>query len=122
MGQFDFGFQTNSRMSPDTTKIASMCSGFLQCRYIFLKNLSIAARYDFYKDPDGFLSGQFTYEGKTTGLTTNCLTLSLEYKPVKISYIRMEYKHLQANCGNKIFYANTSDHLHALIFTAGIRF
>ncbi len=121
-GQFDFGFQTNSQMAPDTNKIASMCSGWLQCRYRFLHNFSIAGRYEYYYDPNGFLSGPYTYEGKTTGLTTNGTSVSLEYKPVKIAYIRMEYKYLQSNKGNKVFYSNTSDYMNLLIFTTGVRF
>lgn len=121
-GQFDFGFQTNSKMEPDTNKIASMCSGFLQARYCFLRQFSISGRYEYYHDPDGFLSGPFTYDGKTTGLTTNGLSVSLEYKPVKIAYIRMEYKYLHANSGNNIYYSRTSDHFQAIIFTTGVRF
>jgi YD repeat-containing protein len=121
-GQFDFAFQTNSGMTPDTSSIASMCSGFIQCRYGFLKHFSVSGRYEYYYDPDGFLSGTFTYDGKTTGLTMNGMSLSLEYKPVSISYIRMEYKFMQANNGNNVYYSNTSDRLNALIFTAGVRF
>jgi hypothetical protein len=122
MGQFDFAFQTNSQMPPDSNKIASMCSGWLQCRFAFLKNFSISGRYEYYYDPDGFLSGQYTYDGTTTGLTINGIALSLEYKPVKIAYIRMEYKYLHANNNNNVYYSKTSDHIHALIFTTGVRF
>lgn len=122
MGQFDFGFQTNSKMPPDTNIIASMASGWVQCKYNFLDHFSISGRYEYYHDHDGFLSGTYTYEGKTTGLTIHGMSVSLEYKPVKIAYIRMEYKSLQANKGNKVYYSNTSDHLKALIFTAGVRF
>jgi hypothetical protein len=121
-GQFDFAFQTNSGMSPDTNKIASMCSGWIQCRYSFLKYFSIAGRYEYCHDPEGFLSGPYTYDRKTTGLSMNGTSLSLEFKPVRIAYIRMEYKYMHANSGNKVYYSGTSDHLNALIFTAGIRF
>jgi len=121
-GQFDFAFQTNSKMAPDTNKIASMASGFIQAKFNFLKYFSLSGRYEFYTDPDGFLSGPFTYDGKTTGLSINGTSFSLEYKPVKIAYVRMEYKFLQANKGNNIYYSKTSDNLAALIFTTGIRF
>jgi hypothetical protein len=101
-GQFDFAFQTNSQMAPDTSKIASMCSGWILCRYSFLNHFSISGRYEYFHDPDGFLSGSYAYGGKITGLTTNGMSLSLEYKPVKISYIRLEYKYLHANNGNYV--------------------
>ncbi|MCX6306562.1 MAG: outer membrane beta-barrel protein [Bacteroidetes bacterium] len=122
IGQFDFGFQTNSRTAPDTNKIAAMCSGFLQARFSFLNHFSISGRYEYYYDPYGFLSDTYTYDGKTTGLTTNGMAVSLEYKPVRIAYIRLEYKYLHANKGNKVYYSNSSDHLNALIFTTGVRF
>lgn len=121
-GQFDFAFQSNSRMPPDTTKIAIMNSGFIQARFAFLDHFSISGRYEYYSDPDGFLSGPYTYDGHTTGLTINGLAASLEYKPVKIAYLRMEYKYLHANNGNNVYYGNTSDFMKALVFTAGVRF
>jgi hypothetical protein len=122
VGQFDFGFQTNSQMPPDTNKIASMCSGWLQARYSFLNHFSVSGRYEYYYDPSGFLSGPYSYEGITTGLVMNGMSVSLEYKPVKIAYIRLEYKFLHANKGNTVYYSNTSDHMNALIFTTGVRF
>ncbi|MCX6267224.1 MAG: outer membrane beta-barrel protein [Bacteroidetes bacterium] len=122
VGQFDFAFQTNSGMAPDTNKIASMCSGWLQCRYSFLKHFSITGRYEYFYDPDGFLSGKYTYKGKTTGLSDTGLGISIEYKPVKIAYIRMEYKFLHANNGNNVYYSNTCDYLNLIIFTTGVRF
>ena len=122
VGQIDFAFQINSQMPPDTNKIASMTSGFLLAKYSFLHHFSVAARYEFYYDPDGFLSGLYTYDGRTTGLTTNGLAISVEYKPVKIGYLRMEYKYIHANKGNEVFYGNTSDLIHAIIFTTGVRF
>jgi hypothetical protein len=99
-----------------------MCSGWLQCRFSFLRHFSVSGRYEYFHDPDGFLSGRYTYNGTVTGLTTNGLGVSLEYKPVKISYIRLEYKYIQANSGNKVYYTGTSDHMQALIFTTGVRF
>jgi hypothetical protein len=122
MGQCDFAFQTNSRMPPDSNKLASMVSGFIQARYSFLKHFSITGRYELFHDPQGFLSGVYSYEGKSTGLTMNGCSVGLEYKPVKIGYVRLEYKFLHANPGNKVYYSNTSDHLDALIFTTGVRF
>ena len=122
MAQVDFAYQTNSGMAPDTNKTAGMYSGFLQARYSFLKLFSISGRYEFFHDPQGFLSGPYTYEGKTTGLSARGAGISLECKPVPFAYIRSEYKYMHANEGNKVYYGNTSDHLNAVIFTAGIRF
>jgi hypothetical protein len=99
-----------------------MCSGFLQARYRFLEHFSVSVRYEYYHDKDGFLSGLYSYDGKLTGLTTMGMGVSVEYKPVKIGYIRLEYKYLHANSGNKVFYSNTSDYMNALIFTTGVRF
>jgi hypothetical protein len=122
MGQVDFGFQTNSQMAPDTNKVASMTSGFIQAKFRFLDYFAIAGRYEFFTDPQGFLSGPYTYDGKTTGLATNGISISLEYKPISISYIRLEYKYMHANPGNKVYYGNTSDLMQAIIFTTGVRF
>jgi YD repeat-containing protein len=122
IGQFDFAFQTNSKMAPDTTQVASMCSGFVQARYAFLKHFSLTGRYEYYYDPDGFLSGHYTYDGKTTGLCTNGMSLSLEYKPVKIAYIRLEYKYIHANKGNMVYYSKTNDFMQNIILTMGVRF
>jgi hypothetical protein len=121
-GQFDFAYQTNSQMAPDTNKIASMYSGWLQVKYTFLRHFSLAGRYEFFYDPDGFLSGPYTYDGKTTGLTTNGISISLEYKPVSFAYIRLECKGMHANKGNNVYYSETSDKMQALIFTTGVRF
>lgn len=122
VGQIDFAFQTNSQLPPDTNKVASMFSGFLQARFSYLKHFSISGRYEFFHDPNGYLTGTYTYDGKTTGLTTNGMAISLEYKPVKIGYMRVEYKYIHANNGNKVYYGNTSDFMHAIVFTTGVRF
>jgi YD repeat-containing protein len=122
LAQFDFAFQSNSQLPPNTNQIASMCSGFLLARYSFLNHFSISGRYEYYYDPNGFLSGAYTYDGKTTGLTTNGMAISLEYKPVKIAYMRIEYKYIHANKGNDFYYGNTSDFMQAFIFTTGVRF
>ena len=122
IGQVDFAFQTNSQMPPDTNKIASMCSGFIQGRFSFLNYFSLSGRYEFFVDPDGFLSGPYTYGGHTTGLSMNGIAVSLEYKPVNIGYMRLEYKYMHANQGNEVYYSGTSDMMQAIIFTTGVRF
>ena len=120
VGQFDYAVQTNSRKSPDTTKTASMLSGFLQARYLFNEHFSVSARYEFFNDPDGFLSG--IDPATNRGLRTNGFTCSFEYKPVKIGYVRLAYRYLDSYPGSLEFYSGTSDNMQALIFTTGVRF
>jgi len=122
IGQLDFAAQTNSQIAPDTNKTASMFSGFLQARYIINDKLSLAARYEFLNDPDGFLTGVYSFDGKKRGLATNGLNLQFEYKPVKIGYFRVEYRYLDSNKGNNVFHDNSSNNLQSIIFTTGVRF
>lgn len=118
--QFDFSFQTNSKMAPDTNKTAGMYSGFIQARYPFAEKFSITARYEFFNDRHGFLTGINTLTNR--GIKTNGLTASFEYKPVKYFYLRMAYRYLEGYKGSKLFDSNTSDVMQALIFSAGFRF
>jgi Putative beta-barrel porin-2, OmpL-like. bbp2 len=121
VGQIDFAFQTNSQ-GPDSNKVAGMSSGFLQARYSFLKYFAFTARYEMFDDPHGFLTGTYSYDGKTTGLATSGFALAFDYKPVKIGYMRVEYKFIQANSGNNVFYGYSNDFMQALVFTSGVRF
>jgi len=120
VGQFDFAAQTNSHKPPDTTKIAGMFSGFLQARYLFNEHFSLSARYEFFNDPHGFLSGMDPVTDR--GLRTNGFGISFEYNPVKIGYLRLAYRYLDSYPGSHEFYSGTSDNMQALIFTTGVRF
>jgi len=122
VGQFDLAGQTNSGMFPDTTKTAWMYSGFVQAGYVFNQHFSFHARYEFFNDPNGYLSGTYDYSNKTTGLMTQGFTASFEYKPVKVGYMRLSYRYLHANEGNKIYYSGLLDHINILTFTTGVRF
>ena len=121
-GQLDFAAQTNSQMPPDTNKIATMFSGLIEVKYMFLSKFAITGRYEFFNDYDGFLSGLYTYNNQKRGLLTQGFSVGLEYKPVKIGYIRMEYRHLYADSGNSVFMSGQSDQLQSLVITTGIRF
>jgi len=121
-GQLDFAAQTNSRMAPDTNKIATMFSGLIEAKYVFLSKCSVIGRYEFFNDYDGFLSGVYTYNNQKRGLLTQGFSVGLEFKPVKIGYIRLEYRHLYADTGNNVFMSGKSDQLQSLVFTTGIRF
>jgi len=120
VGELDFGSQTNSGIPPDTTTIASMFSGFLQIGYRFNDHFSVTTRYDFFNDPDGFLSG--VNEQIQRGLGTNGFSGSIEYKPIQICYFRLAYRYLASHPGTKEFYSKTSDQMQALYISAGIRF
>jgi len=122
VGQLDFAIQTNSSLPPDTNMIASMFSGFIQARVPFNDHFAIMARYEFFNDPDGFLSGIYYYKGKTRGLLTYGIGCGIEYKPVKIGYIRVEYRYINSNTGNYVFHNLDSDNMQAIIFTTGVRF
>ena len=121
-GQLDFAAQSNSQMMPDTNKTATMFSGMVEAKYTFLKKYSIAGRYEFFNDYDGFLSGPCYYDGIRRGLMTQGFSAGFEYKPVKIGYIRLEYRHLFAAPGNYVFHGNQSDQLQSVVFTTGVRF
>jgi hypothetical protein len=120
VGQFDFAAQTNSQMAPDTNKTAGMYSGFLQARYPFAEKFSISARYEFFNDRNGFLTGINTNTNR--GIKTNGVGVSFEYRPVKYAYLRLAYRYLEGYKGSKLFYSNSSDLMQALIFSAGVRF
>ncbi len=120
VGQVDFGAQTNSQRAPDTTKIATMFSGFVQARYLFNSHFALTGRYEYFNDPDGFLSGINNLTGR--GVRTNGYCLSFEYKPVKAGYVRLAYRYLGAYPGSREFFSHTSDVMQAIIFTTGVRF
>ncbi|MEI7981498.1 MAG: outer membrane beta-barrel protein, partial [Bacteroidota bacterium] len=121
-GQLDFAVQSNSQLPPDTNKSATMFSGFIMARYEFNEHLSITARYEFFNDPDGYLSGVYKYDGKTSGLKATGYTAGFEFKPVKFGYVRIEYRYLATQKGNFVFSGNTSDIFQALTITTGMRF
>ncbi|MEI6883525.1 MAG: outer membrane beta-barrel protein [Bacteroidota bacterium] len=121
-GQLDFAVQTNSTLPPDTNEVATMFSGLIQAKYVFLEKYSVCGRFEFFNDYDGFLSGPYYYDNQVRGLKTEGFSLGFEYKPVKIGYIRLEYRHLFAASGNDVFISGKSDNLQSLVFTTGIRF
>ncbi|MCX6285970.1 MAG: outer membrane beta-barrel protein [Bacteroidetes bacterium] len=121
-GQFDFAAQTNSGIKPDTTETATMFSGMIQAKYTFLKKYSVSGRYEFFNDYDGFLSGLYYYNNQWRGLMIQGFTVGFEYKPIKIGYIRLEYRHLFADHGNYVFQSMGSDQLQSVVFTTGVRF
>lgn len=122
VGQLDIAGQTNSQMPPDTNKVAWLFGGFLQAGYLFNEHFCLYARYEYFNDPDGFASGLYTYDGKTTGLRANGISGSFEYRPVKFGYIRIIYRFYHANPGNNVFYTGKSDKINILTISTGVRF
>ena len=122
VGQLDFGAETNARKPPDTNQVATMFSGFLQSRYLFYDHFSVTGRFEFFNDPDGFLSGLYNFNGQTRGLMTYGISLGFEYKPVKIGYIRAEYRYINSSRGNNVFHNLDSDNMQAIVITTGVRF
>lgn len=121
-GQLDFAAQTNSHLPPDTNRNATMFSGFLQARVPFANHFAVMGRYEFFNDPDGFLSGKYEYREKVRGLLTYGFGFGFEYKPVQIGYIRVEYRHINSAPGNLIFHNMDSDNIQSIIVTTGVRF
>jgi hypothetical protein len=120
VGELDFAGRTNSGKPPDTTKTATMLSGFLQAGYRFNDHFSVTTRYEHYNDPEGFFSGVNSLTNR--GLRTNGFSCSVEYKPVQICYFRLSYRYLGAYPGSKVFSSNTSDQMQAIYLSAGVGF
>ncbi len=120
VGQLDYAAQTNSGMAPDTNRTASMFSGFLQARYKINDHFSFTGRYEFFNDPEGFLSG--VNKNTHRGIRTTGFAFSLEYKPVKAGYLRLAYRSLDSYPGSNVFYSNTSDQIQSIVFTTGMKF
>ena len=107
-------------MQPDTNRTASMFSGFLQARYKINDHFSFTGRYEFFNDPEGFLSG--VNKNTHRGIRTTGFAFSLEYKPVKAGYLRLAYRSLDSYPGSNVFYSNTSDQIQSIVFTTGMKF
>jgi hypothetical protein len=120
VGQLDLGGQTNSGKPPDSTTIATMFSGFLQATYRLDNHFALSGRYEFFNDPDGFLSG--INKSTNRGVRTEGLSFCFEYKPVTFGYFRVIYRFLDSYPGSKEFYSHTSDQMQAFLFSTGVRF
>ncbi|QDH77886.1 porin [Echinicola soli] len=113
----DVGTQSHSQLvKPDKTAI--MYNALATVRYQFTNTYSLTGRVETFQDPDGFISG--TYEdsfGNMTGLQLMGYTLSTEYKPTSISYVRLEGRWVRAKDDLTIFYQNgpTNDRLEASV-------
>lgn len=101
----DYGIQQNS----DTTgkKNVSFITGLAIVKYQLPKRTSIYCRGEFYRDPQGMMSGTFVDRaGKRTGYKLWGVTLGVEYKPTDNSYLRLEGRQLICDKDQEIFYWN----------------
>lgn len=104
----DFCLQENSDLAlPDQS--AKMFSGMTTASYNLTKLLSLYSRYEFYQDPNGFMSVQFLDDNqKLTGCKLWGLTGGIELKPLEKMFIRLEGRRLQMQDSQKIFFRNGS--------------
>lgn len=102
----DVGTQSHSQLDhPEKTAI--MYNALTTIRYQFTDEYSVTGRVETFQDPDGFISG--TYEndmGDLAGVQLMGYTLSTEYKPNAISFVRLEGRWISAKKDLPIFYQN----------------
>lgn len=102
----DFCLQKNSDIL-NATESASMFSGVATGSYALSKLLSVYSRFEYFSDPNGFLSGQITDAvGKITGYKLWGLTAGLEIRPVDKLFIRVEGRQLEMDADQEIFQWN----------------
>lgn len=107
----NYGMQELSKIS-DSTKSANFYGFSLAGRYRFSSKYSASIRGDFFQDLDGVVS-PIMYNG--TGIKANALTVGCEYKPVENAYLRLEYRYIQMDANQKIFYDNSNNRSEATI-------
>ncbi len=117
--QYDFVWQTNSHLGPDTSALSYVHSGFLQVSYRPLKWFALTVKGEFYNDPNGFLSGVKNEDGTLTGLKSTAVTGGVEFRPFPILYLRSEVRAVSTN--QHLFHNGTYKFQDALIFTAGLK-
>lgn len=102
-------------------KSGFMYSGVFSEKYQAYKKLAFYGRGEFFKDPDGFMSGIVINK---KGLEIIGITLGMEYKPTDNSYIRFEGRRLIANNNQKIFHYEEKDinHRNEILFNIGVSF
>ncbi|MDD5363321.1 MAG: outer membrane beta-barrel protein [Ignavibacteria bacterium] len=107
----DYGTQELSKLS-DPTKSANYYGVSLAGRYKFTPKYSASLRGEFFQDLDGVVSS-IMYNG--TGIKANALTIGCEYKPVDNAYVRLEYRYVQTDAAQKIFYNGANNRSEATL-------
>jgi hypothetical protein len=113
----DYGMQEKSKLT-DSTSSANYYGISLAGRYKFTPKYSVSLRGDFFQDLDAVVSSVM-YNG--TGIKANALTVGFEYKPVERAYVRLEYRYVQTDAAQKIFYDNANNRNEAT-FSMGFEY
>jgi hypothetical protein len=120
----DYCQQQHSSLQNENAS-AAMLSGLATLEYLFTDRFAVYSRYEFFNDPDGFMSGPFENKiGSLTGYKLWGITAGIEYKPIANMYIRMEGRQLQLDEDQPIFFWNgkNTNTRYELQMNAGIFF
>jgi len=100
----DYCIQSNSDLE-DPGHSASMFSGEASFKYLFSDKFAIAARGEWFNDPNGYMGGLIlNTDNEYTGLEMFGITLGAEIKPTENSYFRIEGRQLQFDDKQQLFY------------------
>ncbi len=99
----DYAWMTNAALD-QTDKSARMINALTVLRYSFSTSWSATARFEMYRDTDGFLSGVWeNNSGELQGLEMTGYTLSMEYTPIENAFLRAETWYIQTEEALDIF-------------------
>lgn len=117
----DVAFQSNSALD-DPEEQATMINFLTTVRYSFSETFSATGRFEWYNDPEGFLSGSFTGQEGEQGLVMTGYTAGVEYAPTSSSFLRMETRYLQNEKGLNIYQDNEvpTDNRWEFMITLGV--
>ena len=100
---FDYITQQHSQLA-DSSKTATVTSAIITLRYQLAKKLGAYGRFEYFQDPDGFLSGVIPpVIVDPSGYKLTGYTLGMEYKFTENSYLRLEGRQLDMDNTQKIF-------------------
>jgi len=101
----DYIFQEHSDQS-DSKKSAVATSALVTLQYKFKKDLAGYGRIEYFNDPNGVLVTPVATPATDPSYTCSGLTLGLEKKFTKNSYLRIEGRDLRMKDNEKIFLVN----------------
>lgn len=120
----NFGWQQHTQLS-DSTKTAYMCSSLVTAKYRFTHHWGIYGRAEAFIDPNEILTGPIrNADHSLTGLNIFGFTGGIEYKPIPNAYMRAEYRFLQTEASERIFYYHSQsvNYRNELIVSLGVWF
>jgi len=122
--ELNYGMQQHSDLETGT-HTAYMYSGLIAAKYKMHKYVSVYTRFEFFEDSDEILTGPVINDlHKFVGLNILGGTGGVELKVIANSYFRVEYRYLQTNSSEKVFYYNSEsrDYRHEFQTTLGVWF